>query len=137
MLNSEELIEILNVFNSVHLKLKYTTLLSDNAYKFINLILNQLCKTNKNTKKISIPYYHQSNVRIERVIRTIRETLKKIKSVITLRLKNVFKNQNRMYLHKVEIFTIEALKQEHLNKELENNVKYAIEFKGKNLCIFK
>lgn len=70
--------KILEFIQKVHDNLPIKTLITDNGKEFENEILKNWCQKNNINIRYSLPYYHQSNGRIERVNRTIRNAIKKV-----------------------------------------------------------
>jgi transposase-like protein len=81
--------------------------------------------------KISVPYYHQSNGRVERINRTIREACKKTKGSLKRKLVKIVENYNNLVHRGVGMTPAEALKEENINKVKEWSNKYKQEFKTK------
>ncbi|KAG0437163.1 Transposon Tf2-8 polyprotein [Dictyocoela muelleri] len=88
------MVNIMNSLNKILLQFKFKTLLSDNDKEFSNKSVADWCHKNNLAHKFSIPYYHPSNGRIDRVNRTIREALKRTKRKINNILQKVINSYN-------------------------------------------
>ncbi|KAG0438722.1 hypothetical protein DMUE_2904 [Dictyocoela muelleri] len=108
-------------------------MVTDNGREFNN----QKVKTWSRLKGIcidfSIPYYHKSNGRIERLNRTIRDGLKKTSGSMSKRLENVLLIYNTGVCHRgIGITPEKALLEENRRFILNRSEKYSKEFKRTN-----
>ncbi|KAG0419635.1 Gag-Pol polyprotein [Dictyocoela roeselum] len=118
-------------------KFKFKKLLCDNGREFHNYELKKWCRDNNVILEFSIPHYHQSNGRIERANRTVREALKKETGSYTVRLSKVLKNYNDKLVHRaIGMPPREALLKENRSKVLSTIEKYKKEFKTSKLQNF-
>ncbi|KAG0420378.1 Pro-Pol polyprotein [Dictyocoela roeselum] len=99
------------------------TLLSDNGKELNNHKLREWCAKKKITQEFSIPYYHQSNGRIERANRTIREALKRSKGPVKLILGEFINNYNKSEHRGIGMSPNEGFLKENLEK-ITNNQKF-------------
>ena len=132
-LDSKESRKVLDFIKDVHTEMKVQTLLTDSGKEFHNNSVSDFCKANKINRKLSTPYYHQSNGRVERVIRTIRTGLKKITGPIKANLGKVVDNYNKTSHRGIGMSPESAVKKENWGKVIENSEKYSKEFKGRIL----
>lgn len=91
--NPKKIIKFLEYLKS---EIKIVTLISDNGREFSNKEVENWCKNNGITHLFSIPYYHQSNGRVERANKTLREALKKTPGVLKIKLKQIVSNYNNL-----------------------------------------
>jgi hypothetical protein len=118
----------------VNLNLKKLT---DNGKEFENKTLKEWVKKQKIEHKFSIPYFHQSNGRIERVNRTIREAIKRTPGILKIKLKTIIENYNNAYHRGIGMSPNSACLPENETIVLENSIKYEKEFKEKKCFEFK
>lgn len=79
-LQSKESRKILQFIKEIHLELPIKTLITDNGREFNNKSLDKFCTDNRIERQFSVPYYHQSNGRIEGANKTIRGGIKHAKN---------------------------------------------------------
>ncbi|KAG0438460.1 Pro-Pol polyprotein [Dictyocoela muelleri] len=127
---SEVLIFIKKVFEI----LKFKKINADNGREFLNSKLKAWSRENNVEIEYSVPYYHQSNGRVERLNRTIRNGLKKLNGNISSKLKRVIDNYNEQMIHRGTGFTPKmALLIDNREEVLRNFKKYMNEFEFKNI----
>lgn len=120
--------KIVQFLERVKKELNIKTLLTDNGGEFINKELTEWCVKNDVTHKNSIPYYHPSNGRVERVNRTIRNALKKVKGSPRQTLYDVVNQYNSTIHRGIGMTPDDAIKSENRSKVIENQNKYAQKF---------
>lgn len=81
VLNSKESTKVLEFMQQVNKKLKIITLIADNGKEFNNKELKKWAAENKINLNYSVPYFYESNGRIERANRKIRDALKRTKGM--------------------------------------------------------
>ncbi|KAF9760719.1 Retrovirus-related Pol polyprotein from transposon 17.6 [Nosema granulosis] len=128
-LKTKDSTKILEFIMEVHRELPIRKLISDNGREFNNAEINRYCKENKIERIFSIPYYHQSNGRIERANRTIREALKHTKGPTKRVLKNVIAAYNLTHHRGIGMPPNDALRPEMRKEVLKKQDIYAEEFK--------
>ncbi|KAG0437574.1 Pol polyprotein [Dictyocoela muelleri] len=129
--------KVLRFLKEIFIEFKFEKINVDNGRGFGNKMLKAWSREKNVEVEYSIPYYHQSNGRVERLNRTIRDSLKKLKGNIRSKLKMVIKNYNMNMIHRGTGFTLEkALLSENMESVLDNSRKYEKEFKFKNLSKF-
>jgi transposase InsO family protein len=77
VLRSKESGKVLKFVKSVYDEIPFRKLITDNGKEFSNKEMEKWTKSKGILHKHSVPYYHQSNGRIERVNRTIRNAFRK------------------------------------------------------------
>jgi hypothetical protein len=122
---------IVRFLDYVSSEIKINTIVSDNGCEFNNKKVNEWCKSRGIYLNLSIPYYHQSNGRVERAIRTVRNGLRKIKGNIKNVLSKVVKAYNNTIHRGIMMSPNEAFRQENWNKILDFQKKYIQEFERK------
>jgi hypothetical protein len=80
--------------------------------------------------RLSVPYYHSSNGRIERANRTIRTALKKTKGSTRIKLKKVIDVYNKSYHRAIGMSPNEACMVENKEKVINTYKNYAKEFRS-------
>ncbi|KAF9742977.1 hypothetical protein NGRA_3604, partial [Nosema granulosis] len=110
--------KIFEFIREVHREMPIKTLICDDGREFNNEALNKFCKENSIERIYSIPYYHQSNGRIERANRTIRDALKHTKGLTKRILSEVISSYNNTYHRGLGMSPNEATKPERKNEVL-------------------
>ena len=129
--------KIKQLLEEIYKEVKFKTLKSDNGREFNNKIIMNFCKENNITRKLSVPYYHQSNGRVERVIRTIRTALKKESGTLKNKVAKVIINYNETYHRAIGMTPNEAWLTENRDTVIKNSNKYSQEFISKKLSKLK
>lgn len=80
-------------------------------------------------QEYSVPYFYESNDRIERLNRTIRDACKKNKGLLKNKLKIIVEGYNGTFHRAIGMKPKEALEKSKLEKVRENTSKYAKKFK--------
>jgi Reverse transcriptase (RNA-dependent DNA polymerase)/RNase H-like domain found in reverse transcriptase/Integrase core domain/Aspartyl protease len=120
--------KILEFVTEVHRKLPIKTLITDNGREFNNESINNYCQENKINRLFSIPYYHQSNGRIERANRTVREALKHSKGPTKKVLKEVIASYNMTFHRGIGMTPNDAEQPKNRSEVLKKQEEYAKEF---------
>lgn len=123
--------KILEFIKNIHDKLPIKCLVTDNGKEFNNEMLNNYCRENNIERVFTIPYYHQSNGRIERANRTVREALKHARGPTKKVLANVIASYNKTYHRGIGMSPDEALNPSLRNTVIANQEKYGKEFEKK------
>lgn len=126
--DSKEIIKLLERVNS---KIGIKKLQLDNGREFRNKNIESWCKSRNIDLVFSIPYYHESNGRVERVNRTVREACKRNKGLLRKKLKNIVDKYNKSHHRAIGMKPEEALEEKNWKNVLENSLEYAKEFKKK------
>lgn len=124
IVTTKEARKIVNFLNDVHTKMKFKTIITDNEREFKNNLVSKWCEKNNVKQNFSVPYYHMSNGRIERLNRTIRTALNKTKRNIKFILKEVIENYNNTYHRGLGMTPQEALLENNFSKVKENEKQY-------------
>lgn len=132
LINSKESGKIVEYISEVFKIYKFEEILCDNGKEFLNDKLKDWCETNAVKLRYSIPYYHPSNGRVERVNRTLRTALKKTKGPIKVELQRIIDNYNNTIHRATKMTPNEANKIENFKKVLESLEEYSKEFERKN-----
>jgi hypothetical protein len=90
--NTKEARKVVKFLNEIYEQFKFEGLITDNGREFQNKMVSQWCVDKGVKQTFSVPFYHQSNGRIERLNRTIRNGLKKSRGCIKVMLQKVIKN---------------------------------------------
>lgn len=129
LLTSKESYKILEFIKKIYEELKFKVLQADNGKEFLNNQLERWLEQNNIEHKITIPYYHANNGRVERMNRTIRNAMKKTKGVKKIELAKIIRNYNNILHRGIGMSPNDAMLPENKLKVLENSIKYAKEFK--------
>lgn len=121
------------MLEKINTKIKIKKLLCDNGGEFRSKEISLWCEKNKIELSFSIPYYHESNGRVERVNRTLRESLKKNKGSLKIILDQVVENYNNTSHRGIGTTPKEALKPENRETVKLVSRKYKQEFGGKKV----
>lgn len=95
--------KILKFLHQVYSEFKFKKLMTDNGGEFSSIEMKQWLECEKIEHEFKVPYYHQSNGRIERANRTIRTALKKINGMLRTKLSKVLENYNSMKHRGIEM----------------------------------
>ena len=125
--------KIISLLKRVYEEIKYKEIITDNGKEFSNKVVKNWLAQNKINQKFSIPYYHESNGRVERANRTIRNALRKEKGPIRAKLPKVLDTYNNMEHRGIGTSPNEAVKEENWEKVRKVQEKYRKEFKEKKL----
>ena len=124
--------KVLRFIQEVYSSLPFKMLLTDNGKEFSNKLVKEWSRKMNIRHKFSVPYYHKSNGRIERVNRTIRNALRKTPGAITKVLMKVVDNYNAMVHRGIGMSPNEALRRENWEKVRSIANIYKKEFDRKN-----
>lgn len=103
-------------------------MISDNGREFDNSKIKEYFEKLKIKHKFSVPFYHQSNGRIERVNRTIRNALKKTPGSVKQKLAKIVENYNNLKHRALGMSPNDALKPENYDKIKKREESYEKEF---------
>lgn len=131
-LETQEADKVLKFIQDCYIKMPFKKLISDNGKEFNNSKLKIWLNENGIEHKFAIPYYHQSNGRIERVNRTIRNALSKTGGMMKIKLPQVVNNYNNMYHRAIGMSPEMAYKKENNAKVKEHTKIYKKEFEVTN-----
>jgi hypothetical protein len=136
---SKDVVKTVGFIADTYKKFKFERLLCDNGGEFNNKVFKEWVKKENIELEVSVPYYHPSNGRVERVIRTLREALKRTKGPLKTRLKEATETYNKSYHRGINTTPLEALKTENWMDITNYANKYQKEFfkcrKLKNLVL--
>ena len=128
-IGSKEGIKVVNFLDRLYKEIPFKSIISDNGKEFCNDKV-RMWMENKNVKhEFSIPYYHQSNGRIERANRTLRNACKKTPGLLKVKLKRIVENYNNVLHRGIGMSPNEALKEENHERVKIHENKYKKEFK--------
>ena len=129
--------KVLKFIQQLHEELNIKTLLSDNGKEFCNRKMKAWAEKAGVEHVLAVPYYHDSNGRVERVNRTIGESLKKTKGPLGLRLKQAIEVYNTCNHRGIGMSPNNALLCENWETVLLHQDKYSKEIsKNKGFEIF-
>ncbi len=92
----------------------------DNGKEFDNKQVQNFCQENNIQIKYSIPYFHESNGRVERAIRTLRDALKRTRGTLKAKLPKILAAYNNAKHRGIGTSPIEALKEENSYEVLKH-----------------
>lgn len=136
-LQSKESRKILQFIKEIHLELPIKTLITDNGREFNNKSLDKFCTDNRIERQFSVPYYHQSNGRIEGANKTIRGGIKHAKKPIKSILAKIISGYNGTCYWGIGMTPNEAMKTSNRVEIPKHQDKYAEEFKRKKKNLVK
>lgn len=123
---------ILDFLKTIYKEFPFKKLLSDNGKEFKNKLIENWTNKEKVVHEFSIPYYHQSNGRVERVNRTLRTAINKTRGPLRRKLKNVVENYNSSYHRGIGMSPQEAVLEKNWTQVKVNEDKYKKEFLKKH-----
>ena len=107
-------------------------MITDNGREFENVSVKKWTQEKGVKHVYSIPYYHQSNGRIERANRTIRNAFRKKPGITKVNLKGIIENYNKLKHRGINMSPEEATKQENWEAVRKFSEKYKKEFEKYN-----
>ena len=116
------------ILQKVNKQVKIKTLITYNGKEFSNKSIKRWCEDEGVKHEFSIPYYHASNGRVERVNRTIRDAIKKVKGILKVKLKKITNNYNNSFHRGIKMTPNEALFEKNRSRVLESQEQYEKEF---------
>lgn len=133
---SKDTTTVLKFIQKVHEEIPIKMLISDEGRENISATMKKWLKAQNITQHITTPYHHQSNGRVERFIRTIREGLNKLemKGPLLLRLEEVIEKYNQTYHRSIGMTPKEAsnpkrseeVKINQYNSRISENKKFLL-----------
>ncbi|KAG0440167.1 Pro-Pol polyprotein [Dictyocoela muelleri] len=133
-IGSKKASEVLKFIKNVFSIFKFEKMIVDNGCEFQNKYLKEWARNNNDELFYSIPYNHQSNGRVERFNRTIRDGLKRMKRPLCVKLKQIIKNYNENMIRRATGLTPQqTLLEENKEKILSRTENYEKEFKSRKL----
>ncbi|KAG0419783.1 hypothetical protein EQH57_0401 [Dictyocoela roeselum] len=119
--------------------MKFESIITDNGREFANKKVKEWADKKGIIVNFSIPYYHPSNGRVERLNRSIRDGLKKTPSTLKNALTLILDAYNNKLIHRgLGVTPANALLPENRLKVLSKSMSYKNEFKNiGNLEIFE
>jgi hypothetical protein len=120
---------VIHFIQDVYEKFPFKTIITDNGCEFENTALKNWVLEKKINHIYSIPYYHKSNGRVERVNRTIRTALKKSGGTPKAKLNKIIENYNNCYHRALRMSPNDAVQNKNKDEVLKNVPKYKKEFK--------
>lgn len=127
-LNTKEGYKIVEFLESVYKEFPFKSMITDNVREFDNKKVQEWTDKTKVRHILSIPYYHQSNGRIERANRTIRNALRKSSGPTKKKLQGIIRNYNNLPHRGTGISPEEATKTENHDKVMSRAKEYGKEF---------
>lgn len=119
--------ELLKAIERISKEIKIEKLLMDNGREFNNVKIKSWAQKKGIAVEYSVPYYHESNGRIERANRTIREAIKKGNDSVRIDIAKVLESYNETIHRGIGMRPNEAMEIENREKVLENQLKYKTE----------
>ena len=126
--NTKEGYKIVDFLESVYKEFPFKSMITDNGREFDNNRVKEWSEKTKVRHILSIPYYHQSNGRIERANRTIRNALRKSSGPTKKNIKAILRNYNNLPHRGIGISPEEAMKEENHEKVRNRAKLYGKEF---------
>lgn len=127
VINTKESGKVLSFIREVQKELKIKTLLTDNGREFDNTRMKAWASETDVKLEFAVPYYHDSNGRVERANRTIRDALKKTAGPLKLRLRNAVKAYNDCRHRGIGMSPDEAMMKSNWEKVREHQARYSQE----------
>lgn len=124
--------KVLKFIKDVYEVFPFISMTTDNGREFSNNKITKWAIENKVEHRLSVPYYHQSNGRIERVNRTIRNALRKTRGSVRSELKEIVNSYNNIPHRGIGITPNEAVKPENFEFVKLHQEKYKKEFSRKD-----
>jgi transposase InsO family protein len=109
----------------------FISITTDYGKEFSNNKITKWTIENKVEHRLSVPYYHQSNGRVERANRTIRNALRKTKGSVRSELKEIVNSYKNIPHRGIGITPNEAFKPENFKFVKLHQEKYTKEFSRK------
>ncbi|MGL5709134.1 MAG: reverse transcriptase domain-containing protein, partial [Aeromonas sp.] len=131
-IKTKEAKKTVKFLNTISKEFQFRKILTDNGREFNNNSVKKWCEEKNIKQTFSIPYYHQSNGRIERAIRTIRDACRKIPGATSDKLGKIISAYNRTEHRGIGMTPEQALKKENWDKVKINVEKYKGEFECKS-----
>lgn len=125
--------EIIGLIQEIKNVLKIEAVKFDNAKEFQGKQLKKALQQDGIKIQYSIPYYHESNGRIERLNRTIRNALAKKRKINNKVVKDTIETYNEQVHRAIKMSPKEAMEEKNWEMVMNNAQKYAKEFKEINL----
>lgn len=122
---------VVKFLERVYQEFPFKTMLTDNGREFLNRETQRWCDERGVAHKNSIPYYHNSNGRVERLCRTVREALYKTPGPVRVKLGGVLKNYNALFHRGIGMAPDEAVKEDNYNRVIKAQEIYRKEFKAR------
>ncbi|KAI5151864.1 hypothetical protein ENBRE01_2444 [Enteropsectra breve] len=129
VLETKQWFKTMEFIKEVYKKLPFKTLVADNGCEFNNEAVKEWTSANGVKMEYSIPYYHESNGRIERANRTIRDALKRVKGADKIKLGKIIDKYNNIKRRGIGMSPVEAKNEENREQVIKNSLKYSKEFK--------
>ncbi|MGL5706922.1 MAG: reverse transcriptase domain-containing protein [Aeromonas sp.] len=132
LVSTKESYKIVEFLENLYLRFPFENIVMDNGKEFSNKEVKKWTEKREVKYKYTIPYYHQSNGRIERANRTIRNAFRKSKGTAKMNLQNIIGNYNNIKHRAIGMTPNEACKEENWSKVKVNEIKYKQEFEKRN-----
>lgn len=137
LVTTKEAGKIVNFLKETYGKLKFSKMIVDNGREFDNNLVKKWTEEVGVELQFAVPYYHASNGRVERVNRTIRESLKRMGGPLKVKLKKAIEAYNKSTHRAIGISPIEAQEEKKWSEIIERQKQYGKEFSAKNTKIDK
>lgn len=128
LLDSRDERHVIKFIDKMNKNLRIKCIRFDNAKEFKGKKLHEFCARLGIIVEYSVPYYHESNGRVERFNRTVREALNMRKAITNVSLQKAIRNYNSIFHRAINCCPLEALNAEKASSILEHQEKYAKEF---------
>lgn len=110
---------VINFLEEIKNELEFICIMSDNGREFKNQMVKEWCRKNQVKHEFSIPYYHQSNGRVERANKTLRDAIRKTQGRLSVKLKEIVANYNNTRHRGIGMTPNQALLEENWQKVRE------------------
>ena len=124
VVSTKEAEKIETFLEEVYQHLKFGSIISDNGREFSNNKVEEWCKVKGVKQLFAIPYYHESNGRVERAIKTIREAVKRVSGCLKTKLVGIVEAYNNSVHRGTGMCPDEAIREENWKKVREWQIKY-------------
>ena len=116
---------VIRLLNKVYGELRFTRILADNGREFANRELRKWADERGVVLEFATPYYHQGNGRVERVIRTLRDGLKRVPGMLRIKLQRIVEVYNSQFHRGIGMTPNEALLEVNRSRVIDAQNKYA------------
>ncbi|KRH93356.1 putative LTR Retrotransposon [Pseudoloma neurophilia] len=109
IVDSKHADKVLSFLKMVYEQVPFEILQSDGGKKFDNTIVKDWTDKYGIINETTIPHYHSANGRVERAIRTLRESLKRTKGSYKQKFNKIINNYNNLYHRGINMTPNQAL----------------------------
>jgi transposase InsO family protein len=127
-IKTKEAVKIVEFLKEIYKVFPFKEMITDNGKEFENKNVMKWAEQNNVKHTYSVPYYHQSNGRIERANRTIRNAFRKTPGITKTNLSKVLENYNHLRHRGINMSTNEAIKEQNWVKVKKYTENYKKEY---------